>query len=399
MIRTRVVIRSALASIVGLACISTIPTIAAAHPSPADSSQIESSETTREVIATDRSVSVVIGKGDTLLALLQGAHLDRGYCQAVINTLGQKVNLKRLKIGDRLSFDLADAGSINVLRSMQIQSRKAAAVTIDMPPELWRVTIQSHEVSGAVGKSVPVSLSKAGLPKTLVGEIVSAMKYDRDLAGLLKPTAQFRVGYEQAKLGQKNLASPALQNVSLLTGNLEHRLYVYREGNNKALVDANGKGIAWMHFQRPVLNARLSSPFGWRVHPVFGDWRFHYGIDLATSEGAPVIAAADGTVIAAGWHGDYGQFVRIRHGLGVETTYGHLSKIAASLKPGMQVKSGQVIGAVGETGVATGPHLYYEVAVGGERIDPLKMPEAMPISLSGLQLTALHKRISQLAQN
>jgi murein DD-endopeptidase MepM/ murein hydrolase activator NlpD len=282
---------------------------------------------------------------------------------------------------------------------VQIETRKAAPVTIDLPPELWQVTVQHQEVSGAVGKSVPASLSKAGLPAALVGEIASAMKYDHDLAGMLKPTSQFRVAYEQVKLGQKTLASPALQDMSLMTGNLEHRLYVYREGNNKALVDANGKGVAWLHFQRPVLNARLSSPYGWRVHPVFGDWRFHYGIDLATSEGTPVSAAADGTVIAAGWHGDYGQFVRIQHGLGVETTYGHLSKIATALKPGDRVKSGQVIGAVGETGVATGPHLYYEVAIGGERIDPLKMPAAVPVSLSSKQLANLHQHIEQSAQD
>jgi murein DD-endopeptidase MepM/ murein hydrolase activator NlpD len=261
------------------------------------------------------------------------------------------------------------------------------------------VTIQHHEVSGEVGKSVPASLSKAGLPSPLVSEIASAMKYDRDLAGMLKPTSQFRVDYEQAKFGRKNAASPTLENLSLTTGDIEHRLYVYKEGSNKALVDANGKGIAWLHFQKPVLNARLSSPYGWRVHPVFGDWRFHYGIDLATSEGTPVSAAADGTVIAAGWHGDYGQFVRIRHGLGVETTYGHLSKIATALKPGDHVTSGQVIGAVGETGVATGPHLYYEVAIGGERIDPLKMPAAVPVSLSGKQLASLHQHIEQSAQN
>jgi murein DD-endopeptidase MepM/ murein hydrolase activator NlpD len=397
MIRLVVSVRPALASVIGLCSILTLAP-ASAHGDP--SAPPPWTETTTQTISPGaaHSATVTIGKGNTLLALLRSQHLDRGYCQAVINALDQKIDVKHLHIGDTLSFDLADAGGIHVLKSIGIASRKNTPLTIQLPPELWQVTVQHHEVFGEVGKNVAASLSKAGLPATLVSEIGAAMKYDRDLAGMLKPSSQFRVGYQQARFGQKNVASATLENLSLITGTLEHRLYAYQAGNSKALVDANGKGIAWLHFQKPVLNARLSSPYGWRVHPVFGDWRFHYGIDLATSEGAPVSAAADGVVIAAGWHGDYGQFVRIQHGLGVETTYGHLSKIAA-LKPGDHVAGGQVIGAVGETGVATGPHLYYEVAIAGQRIDPLKMPAAIPVSLSGKQLASLHQHIEQAARN
>jgi murein DD-endopeptidase MepM/ murein hydrolase activator NlpD len=393
-------VRPALASAIGLFSVLTIAP-AFAHSAPQAQFQVQAETTITRTIAAgaEHSATVTVAKGNTFLALLRSQHLDRGYCQAVIDALGRKIDVRHLHIGDRMRFDLAAAGTLNVLKSVQVESRKSGPVTIDLPPEFWQVTIQHREVAGDVGKSVAASLGKAGLPSALVGEIAAAMKYDRDLSGMLKPTSQFRVAYAQTELGRKTLDGPSLESLSLTTGDLEHRLYVYREGNNKALVDADGKGIAWLHFQRPVANARLTSPYGWRVHPVFGDRRFHYGIDLATAEGTPVYAAADGVVIAAGWHGNYGQFVRIRHSHGVETTYGHLSKIAAALKPGDRVKSGQVIGAVGETGVATGPHLYYEVAIGGERIDPLKVPAAVPVALSGKQLADLHQHIEQSAQD
>src|SRR6202012_1990803 len=133
---------------------------------------------------------------------------------------------------------------------------------------------------------------------------------------------------------------PPLQQITFSPGEPTHLLYLSRDAfTSNALVNAHGKGLLWLHFKQPVFNARLSSPFGWRIHPVFGDRRFHNGIDLATTEGNAVYAAADGVVIDSGWHGNYGIYIRIRHSGGVETTYGHLSKIDADIRPGVHVTS------------------------------------------------------------
>ena len=115
---------------------------------------------------------------------------------------------------------------------------------------------------------------------------------------------------------------------------------------------------------------RISSPYGWRVHPIFGDRRFHSGIDIAAPTGTPVKAAAGGRVILAGWVNGYGNTVVIDHGGGLSTLYGHASKLETSA--GKMVMQGDIICKVGSTGFATGPHLHFEVRVNGVTEDPMK---------------------------
>lgn len=128
-----------------------------------------------------------------------------------------------------------------------------------------------------------------------------------------------------------------------------------------------------LHFGDPIdLNiARMSSGYGWRIHPVLKDKRLHRGVDYAAPKGTPVYATEDGIVVMAGWRGNYGKLVTIKHAENVETFYAHLSGIAPGVRTGAGVKKGDVIGYVGKTGLATGNHLYYEVAINEERVDPL----------------------------
>jgi murein DD-endopeptidase MepM/ murein hydrolase activator NlpD len=118
----------------------------------------------------------------------------------------------------------------------------------------------------------------------------------------------------------------------------------------------------------PVQGFRLSSTFGEREHPVLGGMRMHEGLDLAVASGTPVRAPADGVVEKASWFSSYGNFIEIAHGGNMETRYGHLS--AYNVVAGQVVHKGDVIGYVGSTGRSTGPHLHYEVRIGGEAVDP-----------------------------
>jgi murein DD-endopeptidase MepM/ murein hydrolase activator NlpD len=127
----------------------------------------------------------------------------------------------------------------------------------------------------------------------------------------------------------------------------------------------------------PVEKAQLTSAFGPRWHPILGEPEFHQGIDLAAPLGVPIRAPAAGLVIEAGWRGGYGRYLRIRHDAALETVYGHLSAYAPGIGPGAIVAPGEVIGFVGASGRATGPHLHYEVRLHGVAVDPegLALPE------------------------
>lgn len=124
---------------------------------------------------------------------------------------------------------------------------------------------------------------------------------------------------------------------------------------------------------RPIAKARLTSGFGWRMHPVLGDMRFHKGMDFAAPLGTPVYATADGTVEMMEWRGNYGRLVVLRHEKGLESRYAHLSGYEMGLRVGTRVAQGQVVGYVGASGMATGPHLDFELRVGGQPVDPAVM--------------------------
>ena len=133
--------------------------------------------------------------------------------------------------------------------------------------------------------------------------------------------------------------------------------------NPAAAVGATGS-MMW-----PAVGHGISSPFGYRIHPITGQYKLHTGVDINVGYGTPVYAADGGTVILAGWNGGYGNCIVINHGNGLTTLYGHLSSINVSV--GQSVGRGQTIGLVGSTGNSTGPHLHWEVAVNGQRVNPL----------------------------
>ena len=122
-------------------------------------------------------------------------------------------------------------------------------------------------------------------------------------------------------------------------------------------------------------NRSMSSGFGMRYHPVLGGMRAHKGIDLPATTGTPIHASADGVVAKADWLGGYGLLVQLEHGAGMETRYGHMSRIAVA--EGQRVRKGDVIGYVGSTGRSTGAHLHYEVRIAGEAVNPLPYMQAV----------------------
>lgn len=139
---------------------------------------------------------------------------------------------------------------------------------------------------------------------------------------------------------------------------------------------------------------RITSSFGYRYHPILHFSRLHAGIDFGAAWGSPIVAAADGQVIGAGYAGGYGRQVRIAHAAGIVTTYSHMSSIIAS--PGLPVRQGQVIGYVGSSGLSTGPHLHFEVRINGQPVNPLTARLVSRPVFQGPQLAAFKARLKEL---
>jgi murein DD-endopeptidase MepM/ murein hydrolase activator NlpD len=137
-------------------------------------------------------------------------------------------------------------------------------------------------------------------------------------------------------------------------------------------LDGDGKTMRAAFLRAPLEFRRISSVFGRRKHPILGVWRAHQGVDYAANSGTPVRAVGDGTVIFAGWKGGYGRVVEIRHANGMVSRYGHLRGLAKGIRGGVRVNISNTIGFVGMTGLATAPHLHFEVLVNGVHRDPTK---------------------------
>ena len=139
---------------------------------------------------------------------------------------------------------------------------------------------------------------------------------------------------------------------------------------------------------------RITSGFGYRVHPILRFARLHKGMDFGAGSGTPIVAAADGRVSAAGWAGGYGRQVRLAHADGLGTSYSHMSQIVA--EPGAYVRRGQLIGYVGSSGLSTGPHLHYEVHRHGQAVNPLSVRFTGAPAIDGAEIAAFKARLKTL---
>lgn len=170
--------------------------------------------------------------------------------------------------------------------------------------------------------------------------------------------------------------------------NETYRYYRYQTPDDGLVdfYDENGRSSRKFLIRTPIIGARMTSPFGMRFHPILGYTRLHTGVDWAAPSGTPIFAAGNGTVTSVGWDAGYGRRIEIQHANGYMTTYNHLSAFARGLKEGLRVKQGQVIGYLGETGLATGPHLHYEVLVNGHFVDPMRVKLARTREFDGPML-------------
>jgi murein DD-endopeptidase MepM/ murein hydrolase activator NlpD len=143
----------------------------------------------------------------------------------------------------------------------------------------------------------------------------------------------------------------------------------------------------------PVDGARMTSSFGIRLHPVLGFSRMHKGVDFNAGHGQTIMAAGGGTVSFAGWHGGHGKYVMIRHNKDLATAYAHMSRI--DVRPGQRIGQGQRIGAVGSTGLSTGPHLHYEVWLRGKAVNPVSLRFIGGAELGGRDLNDFQRQMNR----
>ncbi len=235
---------------------------------------------------------------------------------------------------------------------------------------------------------------KHDLSTDLVEDLVQIFAYDLDLQRRVALGDSIDLFMTEEEDG----STPELLSAALTVNGETRRVYRFTDPEDGTIefFDPEGRSLRKFLMRKPVANGRLTSGFGMRRHPVLGYARMHTGIDYGASTGTPIFAAGDGRVIEAGWSGGYGRRVEIQHGNGYVTTYSHMSQIAGSIAAGVEVTQGQVIGAIGSTGLSTGPHLHYEVMVNDDFVDPLKIKVPRSRELDGRDLALFNQQRDEI---
>lgn len=215
---------------------------------------------------------------------------------------------------------------------------------------------------------VAASVGNAGLPYTVTAELRDVLDRYSILEGQVVPTASIDLVYREPQAGVPVDRSPIQFARIDLAGDTYEIIRTNSPERGEFAVYRNEQPVIALGL--PIADAPITSTFGGRRHPIYGSARMHSGVDFDAEHGDPVRAAGDGQVAFAGWSNGLGNTVRIDHGYGVTTVYAHLSSIA-DIAEGSAIRQGELVGAVGSTGLATGTHLHYEVRVDGRATDPL----------------------------
>ena len=334
------------------------------------------------------SQEYTVQKGDTLTKIWVA--LGAPYIGGVNAAKALKeanVSLGAIRAGDKLQISMSADGSDIVRMQKKLPAGKTLILTGTSSDGYTaevltpNVIEQEKVATGVVKSSFSASAASEGVPYEVVDQLVDLFGTRVDFGRDFQSNDTFTVKFTTRTLEDgSSVETGPIESASLQLGN---RLLVIvrhlgRDGTARYF-DEEGNPIGNGFLRYPVSFTRISSVFSdSRLHPVLGRVRAHNGVDFAAPVGTPVRAAADGKVLSAGYQGFSGNAIKLQHGAKYATAYLHLSKIAPGIRSGTLVRRGDVIGYVGKTGLATGPHLHYGLYVNGKYADPLrtKLPAA-----------------------
>jgi murein DD-endopeptidase MepM/ murein hydrolase activator NlpD len=328
-----------------------------------------------------------IARGDTLASLLTrlgvGDEDGRQFLQAARTSQA----LGRLIPGRSVLARVTSSGQLLLLRYLLSDQ---TLVTVSRVGDSFRigeesVVLESHPTmrSGEIVSSLFGATDAADVPDSIASEMAEVFSGDIDFHKDLRRGDHFSVIYESFYFQGQLVKTGRLLAAEFTNQGKRYQAVYFKDPNGReGYFTPEGQSLKRAFLKSPMPFNRISSGFTpARLHPVLNIWRAHKGVDYAAPTGAPVRAVADAVVDFAGQQGGYGNLVVLKHKSPYSTAYGHLSRFAKGIKRGARVSQGQIIGYVGSTGLATGPHLHYEFRVNNIQQNPLalKLPSSYPL--------------------
>ncbi|UAW98071.1 peptidoglycan DD-metalloendopeptidase family protein [Halopseudomonas nanhaiensis] len=346
--------------------------------------------TAEEVVKTPTDwISVTVAAGNTLSVLFSQIGLSSGTLHSAMASKDAQ-RFTRLNVGQVIEFKLDEHGDLLAMRS---KINDLETIRLDrkgdkygFSKELIEPEVHTRFASGTIDSSLFLSAQRAGLSHNLTMQMANVFGYDVDFAREIRKGDTFEVLFEELRVGDKAVGSKNILAARFVNRGKTFTAVRYTDKQGySSYYRADGTSMRKAFIRTPVEFARISSRFNpGRRHPVLNKIRAHKGVDYAAATGTPIKATGDGRVVHVGRKGGYGNTVVIKHGQKYQTLYAHMVRYAKGVSVGKSVSQGQVIGYVGMTGLATGPHLHYEFQINGTHVDPLsvKLPASDPIAQS-----------------
>jgi murein DD-endopeptidase MepM/ murein hydrolase activator NlpD len=328
-----------------------------------------------------------VQRGDTVAELLARLGIDDAAASDYLRTAAAAAPFRKLPVGTEIQAETTTSGGLIALRYL---GDNGAQTSIEKQDGLFKIRTLPAQLekrlfvsTGEIKTNLYSATDEAGLPEAAANQLNELFSGDIDFHHDLRKGDKFTVVYEMTYSNGALLHTGRIEAAEFINqGHVYRAVYFQKDQQHGDYYTPDGKSVHKAFLRSPIAYSRVSSSFSLsRFHPILNKWRAHKGTDFAAPMGTKVKVTADGIVSVVGRQGGYGNVIMVNHQGRYTTVYGHLSRFAKGLHKGQHVAQGEVIGYVGMTGLATGPHLHYEFRVGGQQHDPLRvaLPDAKPI--------------------
>ena len=354
--------------------------------------------------------TITLVPGDTLISALIRQGATRDEANKIYSSMKQYYDPRDLKAGQKLKLNVSvdsGTGTMNRVNFLVLEPNIGERIITALKDGTFETFVEKDEiidevnaVDGVISDNVSKSMQAHSVPMRVVSNFQHLFDYAIDFRKDVKKGDKFEIIYESkvtpdgmlVKTGEILYAGLTLRNQKIT-------LYRFRDSNGGIdYYTPDGKPLKRTLDNKPLAfrNARISSPFGKRFHPILKKYTIHWGVDYAAPKGSAIFAGGDGVVQVAKYNGAYGNYVKIRHNSEFSTAYGHMSGFAKGIQPGVRVSQGQLIGYVGSTGRSTGPHLHYEVIQNGRRVNPRTIVASTGENLTGSNLANFKNAVEKI---
>ncbi|MCS0629446.1 peptidoglycan DD-metalloendopeptidase family protein [Telluria mixta] len=351
-----------------------------------------------------------IRPGDSLGSVFNRLGIEDQQAQAFVRSDKTARSILSLKTGKRIQAETDENGLLLTLHATIADKDQFKTVTITRkgdkfvsnaaPAQLERrVEMRSRNINSSLYAATDDAVDGSQIPDSVVNQIIEMFSTSIDFRADLKRGDRFNVVYETFWLDGEMVRTGRILAGEFVNRGVAYQSVWYEDPvtHQGGYYSLDGKSLKKAFLKSPVAFNRISSGFSMRVHPVFGTWKKHEGVDMAAPLGTPIKASGDGVVDFVGTQNGYGNFVVLKHWSNYSTAYGHMSRFASGLRRGQKVSQGDVIGYVGTTGWATGPHLHYEFRIGGHATDPMALKNLQQQPLTAGEMTRFRMAAAEMS--